>query len=255
MSNLDKLKELSSRLVSIQSNLASFFQFCPELLCIASKQGYFVKLNPAWEGCLGYKMEELLAVPYMTFIHPDDLSATRYAEEKLNIGESVYNFENRYRHRNGSYRYLSWTCTNYIEDGYSYSVVRDVTKEHEIEIKLAETQGELQDFFENAPIALHWADEKGLILWANKAELEMMGVNKAEYVGHNVCEFYVDQALCNDIFKRLAADEIIKNLRTKLIKKNGEILDVVISANVLKRDGKFIHTRNFTRDITIDLHQ
>lgn len=250
MNNLDKLRELSTKLIAMQDSLSAFFHFCPDMLCMADKTGHFIQLNPAWETALGFTLTELMSVPYATFIHPDDLKITAEAEKQLNKKEGVFNFINRYRHKNGTYRWLSWTCTAYMADNICYAVARDITKERETEAKLKETQEELQDFFENAPIALHWADEQGKIIWANKMELSLLGYSIEDYVGKNVCDFYKDQTLCQKIFSKLLNDEPINNLRTQLIKHDGSELNVLISANLLKRDGMFIHTRNFTRDIT-----
>jgi diguanylate cyclase (GGDEF)-like protein/PAS domain S-box-containing protein len=91
-----------------------------------SRDGYFTELNPAWEQCLGWTREELMAEPFISFVHPDDVDATRARPTLLTAPGSVAaTFENRYRTRDGDYRSLSWTTA--AVDGALYFAARDVT--------------------------------------------------------------------------------------------------------------------------------
>jgi PAS domain S-box-containing protein len=109
---------------------------------------------------------------------------------------------------------------------------------------------ELKDFVDNATIGLHWVGPDGAILWANNAELELLGYADDEYIGHNIAEFHVDGAVIDDILNRLSRNEAIHDYEARLRTKDGSIRHVAISSNVLFEDGCFIHTRCFTRDIT-----
>jgi PAS domain S-box-containing protein len=109
---------------------------------------------------------------------------------------------------------------------------------------------ELKDFVDNATIGLHWVGPDGAILWANNAELELLGYTAEEYIGHNIAEFHVDGAVIDDILNRLSRNEAIHDYEARLRTKDGSIRHVAISSNVLFEDGCFIHTRCFTRDIT-----
>ena len=80
-----------------------------DLICIAGMDGYFKYLNPAWESTLGYTSEELLARPFLDFIHPDDHTRNDAEVEILAAGHQTMDFENRYIHKDGSIRYVSWT--------------------------------------------------------------------------------------------------------------------------------------------------
>jgi PAS domain S-box-containing protein len=111
-------------------------------------------------------------------------------------------------------------------------------------------QGELIDFFENAPIAFHWIAEDGRILWANRAELELLGYTSEEYIGRPAAEFHADADVIADILRRLARHETVDNCEARLRRKDGSIRYVLISSNVLWENGKFVHTRCVTRDIT-----
>jgi PAS domain S-box-containing protein len=109
---------------------------------------------------------------------------------------------------------------------------------------------ELSDFIENASIPLHWVDSNGIIIWANQAELDALGFNSAEYIGQPITAFHADEEVIHDILARLTANETLHNYPARLKTKDGSIRHVLISSNVLWRDGKFVHTRCFTKDIT-----
>ena len=115
---------------------------------------------------------------------------------------------------------------------------------------LRDTQQELVDFFENAAEGLHWVGPDGTILWANRAELDMLGYSEEEYVGHHIAEFHADQDAIEDMLARLARNETLYDREAALRCKDGTVKHVVIHSNALFRDGKFVHTRCFTRDVT-----
>ncbi|WP_153062173.1 PAS domain S-box protein, partial [Escherichia coli] len=96
-----------------------------DLLCVANFDGYIVSLNPAWVATLGWTAEEMTARPFVDFVHPDDRQSTLAAAAGLTRGAPQLAFENRYRRRDGSYRWLSWNAVS--KDGKIYATVRDVT--------------------------------------------------------------------------------------------------------------------------------
>ncbi|MEQ7801825.1 PAS domain S-box protein [Pedobacter sp. ASV1-7] len=109
---------------------------------------------------------------------------------------------------------------------------------------------ELTDFIESASIPLHWVDENGYIIWANQAELDALGFTKEEYIGSSITDFHADAQVIEDILTKLTNNETLHNYPARLKCKDGSVKHVLISSNVLRKDGKFIHTRCFTRDIT-----
>jgi PAS domain S-box-containing protein len=118
------------------------------------------------------------------------------------------------------------------------------------EQSLRTSQQELLDFFENAAEGLHSAGPDGVILSANRAELEMLGYTREEYVGHNVAEFHVEAKVVADVFARLRRNETVKDWSARLFCKDGSIKHVLIDANAYFREGTFVHTRCFTRDVS-----
>ncbi|MCE3278743.1 MAG: putative Histidine kinase [Bacteroidetes bacterium] len=117
-------------------------------------------------------------------------------------------------------------------------------------LELQSRVDELTDFVENASIPLHWVNGSGIIVWANKAELESLGYSKEEYIGKHISNFHADKNVIEDILSRLIRKETLKNYPAQLLCKNGQIKPVLINSNVLWKDDKFVHTRCFTRDIT-----
>ena len=99
-------------------------------------------------------------------------------------------------------------------------------------------------------MAMHWVGPDGTILWANRTELDMLGVTSEEYIGRNIAEFHADKPVIEDILDRLTKNETLRNYEARLRCKDGSIRQVLINSNVLWEDNKFVHTRCVTRDIT-----
>ncbi len=113
---------------SVVANFRSLFDLGGDLVCLASTQGYFLEVNDAFLDTLGYTREELLAVPFVEFVHPDDRAPTQEAMADLRIGRPVQGFENRYRAKNGSWVLLRWNSVSQTERDKILAVARDVTR-------------------------------------------------------------------------------------------------------------------------------
>jgi PAS domain S-box-containing protein len=109
---------------------------------------------------------------------------------------------------------------------------------------------DIDEFLENAAVSLHFVGPDGTILRANRFELDFLGYHREEYEGRHVAEFHADQDVIADILARLTRGETLDNYPARLIAKDGSIRHVLISSNVRWVDGRFVHTRCFTRDIT-----
>ncbi|PBB65255.1 histidine kinase [Mesorhizobium sp. WSM4312] len=107
-----------------------------------------------------------------------------------------------------------------------------------------------QDFFENGAMALHLVSADGLILHANKAELDLLGYPAEDYVGHHIDEFYPDRDVITDILSRLSRGEKIARYPARLRARDGSIKHVELTSSSHFRDGKLVHTRCFTVDVT-----
>lgn len=105
-------------------------------------------------------------------------------------------------------------------------------------------------FLESAAVPLHRVGPDGVILWANEAELRMLGYARNEFVGHPIADFHVDRELIEDIHRRLHRGERIHGAHSQMICRDGSLRDVVIDVSALWEDGRFVHTQCFTRDVT-----
>jgi PAS domain S-box-containing protein len=127
---------------------------------------------------------------------------------------------------------------------------QDITERKRAEEELRQAKENLSDFVENATIAMHWVGPDGMILWANRTELELLGYAREEYIGHHIAEFHADSPVIEDVLQRLRRAETLHEYPVRLRRKDGSIRHVLINSNVLWEDGEFVHTRCFTRDIT-----
>ena len=120
------------------------FSMAPDLMAVADMNGYFRRLNPAWERTTGHPLDVLLSCPYMDFVHIDDRAATLREAEKLAAGEKVILFENRYRRRDGTYCWLSWMCAPDTATQTIFACARDVTEEKETRARIIALNEELR---------------------------------------------------------------------------------------------------------------
>jgi PAS domain S-box-containing protein len=122
--------------------LDHYFTSALDLLCIADVTGRFKRLNKAWELTLGYSLEELEGSKFLDYVHPDDLEATLHALGDLTEQKQVVNFVNRYRRKDGAYRWFEWKS---IPDGeLIYAAARDITERKHMEDALRTRECELQ---------------------------------------------------------------------------------------------------------------
>jgi PAS domain S-box-containing protein len=120
--------------------LARFFALSLDFLCIASADGYFKRVSPAVTDILGWSTEEFLSRPFLEYVHPDDHARTlKEVERQVVAGEKVLQFENRYRHKDGSWRVLSWHSMPQ-PGGLMYATARDVTELKRVEATLREAK-------------------------------------------------------------------------------------------------------------------
>jgi PAS domain S-box-containing protein len=137
-------KKATGPLAATHEEFARLFEFALDMLCIGGFDGYFKLVNPAWQRVLGYTPEELTSTPWLDFVHPEDIEATIFEGNKLRSGAHVVRFRNRYRARDGSYKWFSWTCKPDVERGTIYAVAKDISenKRVEEELELARNQAE-----------------------------------------------------------------------------------------------------------------
>ncbi len=129
-------------------------------------------------------------------------------------------------------------------------VFRDIADRRGAERALEQSERELTDFFDNASVGIHWVGADGTILRANRTELAMLGYDHDEYVGRKIVDFHVDRPVIEEILSRLAQGETLHDFPARIYAKDRSIRDVLIDSNAMFANGRFVHSRCFTRDVT-----
>src|ERR1700754_710067 len=239
-----------------EAELAQITDTTPIMLTRCSSDLKFVFVNRAYAAMLQKNPDEIVGRSIAEIVGKEGLENLRPYLERVLKGEIVeyedqVNFEGiGKRYLRATYRPERNRLGNVV--GWLASIF-DITDRKNAEQAVRDRERELTEFFENATEPIHWMAEDGTILRANEAELRMMGYELEEYVGHNLIDFHVEPAHFNEIKFRLTAGETLENFRAKMRHKTGAILDVSISSSVYFDNGKFVHTRCFTRDITEQL--
>ncbi len=163
-------------------DLMQFFNMNLDLSCVATLDGHFLKINGAWESTLGYKEEDLMAQQFLTFIHPDDMQPTLDVMAQMSEGVKLLNFVNRYRHKDGSYRYFDWSAA--LGEKNIYATARDITHHKESEEVLRQEQERMRAILESQNSYLLRTDMNGLYTFANQKYIKDFGwIHNNELLG------------------------------------------------------------------------
>jgi PAS domain S-box-containing protein len=119
-----------------------------------------------------------------------------------------------------------------------------------LETRIAEREMELADFLDNAVVGLHKIDANGVVMWANRAELDLLGYSANEYIGRPIADFVVPREQAADLLKRARSGEAFRDEHVQMRCKDGTTRDVLINSNPMMVDGKFVCTRSSMRDVT-----
>ncbi len=232
--------------------LARFFELSSDLLCIVAFDGYFIKLNPAWQKVLGHELDELTARPFIEFVHADDREATLQELRYTSEGKQSVRFETRFFCKRGGYRWLSWNGVPFQQDGLMLAVARDVTEARSMAEQLRESQRRYSDLFENASDLIQSVDPHGRFLYVNRAWRESLGYTEADVAKLNMQDVIAPEILkhCMELFARVTSGEKVDAVETTFLKKTGERVHVEGSVSCRFEDGRPIATRGIFRDIT-----
>lgn len=250
-SRREERAEPSARPVELHSDLyREIFDHSKEAIAIIDPEGFYLQQNGAHFTLLGYPDDDLKGrtlaneLDQATFVEmkrqlaeTDEFSGEIVCRtnsgEELNIDLSAFTM------RSGLGEPLCYVC-----------IKRDITRRKQDELALRRSQSELTDFFDNASIGLHWVSPDGTVLRVNQAELDMLGYTREEYVGRNLADFHYDREVIEDILERLRTGEVLHDYEARLRCKDGSLKTVRIDSGAYFEDGKFVHSRGFTRDIT-----
>lgn len=167
------------------------FSLSLELICTANFDGYLQDLNPAWEKTLGHTREELMAVPYLEYVHPDDLNETVAQAQALTQGQNAILFQNRYRHKDGSYRWVSWNAIAIPSEGMIYAIGRDITSIKEATIALHQSEERYRSLVSNLPGVVYFChnDPDWTMEFISEAIQDLAGYPASDFI-HNQVRTY-----------------------------------------------------------------
>lgn len=178
--DITELRRTEEELRRRTEELDHFFSVALDLLCIADTDGIFHRVNREWERLLGYAQSDLEGRRFLDFVHPDDREATLAAVERLRQQERVLDFVNRYRRRDGTYRYLEWRS---IPVGRRiFAAARDITDRIRTEEVLRTSRQMLQNVLDHFPGVVFWKDTHSVYMGCNRAFAAAAGLDRPEEI-------------------------------------------------------------------------
>jgi len=144
ISDITERKQAEEEFRQVADENSRIFNHSLTLNCVASFDGYFIKLNPIWEKMMGWSIQELLTKKFIEFVHPDDIQPTVNAFEGILNGSDLLAFENRYRDKNGNYHWLLWTSSPDIERKLIYASAIDISERKKSEEELLRSKNNLE---------------------------------------------------------------------------------------------------------------
>lgn len=229
--------------------LDHFFGISTDLLCIAGTDGYFKHLNPAWERTLGYTVEELLSRPYLDFVHPDDVARTEAeSAQQIAFNQTTVMFDNRFRCRDGSYRWLSWNAVPIPDEGLVYAVARDTTAQRESD----DAAARLAAIVNSTDDAIIGQTLDGIITSWNPAAERQYGYTAKETIGRSI-ELIVPTDKRGELatFRQADGDQSIRLHDTVRVRKDGSRVHVEVSVSPIRDNtGRIVGASSIARDVT-----
>lgn len=238
-----------------EEELERFFRLIPDLACIASTDGHFLKINPAWQKLLGYTTQEILAKPFLNLIHPDDRAATIKEVERQLAGKATMQFSNRYLCKDGSYRWLEWEATPAVDGKLLFASARDITERKLNEEALRASQARYVSLFDAIADAVfvHATLEDGApgkFLEVNEVACRQTGYSHDELLNMTPVQLDAPDSGVDlaPISKRLLAGEHVVFEQVHLA-KDGQRIPVEIHAHLFMLNGSQT-VISLVRDIT-----
>jgi PAS domain S-box-containing protein len=180
-----------------RSELEMFFDYSLDMLVLVGFDGCFKQVSPSFERILGWKKVEVISRSCLDFVHPDDNKSSLAEVKAHKSGTAAFQFENRYRHEDGSYRWISWNSHSISEKQIVVSIGRDITKRKQVEEALRKSEEQYSSLFSNMTSGFAYCkmifDENRtpvdfIYLQINDAFERITGLKREVVVGRKVTE-------------------------------------------------------------------
>jgi PAS domain S-box-containing protein len=233
----------------MEEELKNMFNLSPDMQCVCTPEGKFIKVNLVCEKVLGYTTDEILKLGWAELVHPDDIESTTNEVKKQLEGNAVANFVNRFRCKDGRYKTLEWQATPAI-DGIVYATARDITNRKKAEEELIRLSTAVKTSSDSIVIS----DLEGKIVYVNDATLKMYdAANSQDLIGKSSFDFVVpeDREKAVASAREVIEKGYIEGQEYDIVTKNGSRIPVEVNASVMKdADGKPMGFVGISRDIT-----
>jgi PAS domain S-box-containing protein len=245
---LIKQEQIEEELLEKSAEFERYFSMSLDLLCIATTKGEFIRLNPEWEKVLGYPVSELEGRSFMDFVHEEDREPTLEAVSRLNHQREVRNFENRYRCKDGSYRWMEWRSRAQGET--IYAVARDITERKRIEHELRESEEKFRTLIEQSTDMMVLHDLDGKILDVNKQGAIQTGYSREELLSMSIPDLdpdYYEREDSGRFWKSIGYNDPY-SFKARMRRRDGSIFkaEVVLSKVFI---GERTYIMTFSRDV------
>ena len=226
-----------------------FLSVGAELFAIAGFDGFFKWVGPAWLRMLGWTPEELILHPWLHFVHPEDRDASAGEAARLFGGGETVAFENRYRHKDGSWHWLSWRARAYPDEKKIYCAAMDITGRKQNEL----VQSALAAIVEHSDDAIVGKTLDGIVTSWNRGAERIFGYRSEEMIGRDIRHLLPPDRKNEEAFilNRVRHGISLDHYESKRLTKSGRMIDVSITVSPIRNHaGQIIGASKIARDIT-----
>ncbi len=238
----------------LRNQLAAIVEHSNDAIFSRTLKGVITTWNAAAERIFGYAAKEIIGRSSRVLLARGQQDEFRKLLDQIRHGEVIQHFETERLRKDGRRIQVSLTLSPLRDahkrlTGFS-TIARDTTSERQTMDMLARREHELQDLFNEASVGLVMLAFDGTILRANHAFFDLLERAPEQVIGQTLGEFHPDPATVEGMIAQLAARQTFHNIATELLVRDGRTCHVLVDANTLWEDGRFIHSRWFVRDIS-----